>query len=61
MEDGGAAYSGRWRDILVECGITAGVVSSVCGVAMKEKFSSGNFNPASLNAIPTSFSLGKAA
>jgi len=59
MEAGCAAYSGRWKGILVGCETTAGMVS-VRGVAMKEASSSGNWNPASLNAMPTLLSMGKA-
>jgi hypothetical protein len=58
LEAGCAAYSGRWNGILVGRETTAGMVS-VRGVAMKEASSSGNWNPASLNAMPTSLSLGK--
>ena len=58
MEDGGAAYS--WKDVSLERGTMISILSSVRGVAMKETSSSGNWNPASLNAMPISLSLGKA-
>src|ERR1700741_4981329 len=46
----------------IECGkssLFAGAPSSTGGILMKLSSSLGNLNPASLNALPKSFSLGK--
>ena len=60
IEDGTIAYAGTRKAILLDRAPVTGRLRSVWGIAIKETFSSENWYPASLNAKPTSLSLGKA-